>query len=218
MCVHVCVRAHVGTHAHLLRCAQERAKAIREDYNWCKFYIIQFWEILQGCIAEQRIEHTCTHAHHQKHHGKHISMDMDPHQFVDVQRNTDSHCAHQQEQGPTPSPDPPPDTAAAGSEPQKKLGRNTWPRKKVRQVAHVASLFDRDGDDQDDDGSDLGPIMVESGSNYFVSADDSVCDGGRLAEEYSLSRMGNVQRIPRNSKMPLPPGEERQVGVKGFIC
>ena len=83
-----------------------------------------------------------------------------------------------------------------------RLGRNTWPRKKVRQVAHVACIFDAD-----EDSGDGGPIAVESGSNYFVSVDDSVCDGGRLAAEYSLSRAGSVHRILRNSKQPLPPGE-----------
>ena len=70
----------------------------------------------------------------------------------------------------------------------------------------MASIFDADEDSVDGGGA----IMVESGSNYFVSVDDSVCDGGRLAAEYSLSRAGSVHRILRNSKQPLPPGE--------FVC
>ena len=79
----------------------------------------------------------------------------------------------------------------------------------------MASIFDAD-DDGAVDGGD--PIMVESGSNYFVSVDDSVCDGGRLAAGYSLSRAGSVQRILRNSKQPLPPGEFVCFCVLGVGC
>ena len=78
----------------------------------------------------------------------------------------------------------------------------------------MASIFDADEDSVDGGGA----IVVESGSNYFVSVDDSVCDGGRLAAEYSLSRAGSVHRILRNSKQPLPPGEFVCVCVCVFAC
>ena len=85
-----------------------------------------------------------------------------------------------------------------------RTGRNTWPRKRMRNTAHVASIFE-----ETDGGGDYdGGINVETGINYFVSVDDSVCDGGPLAEQYSLSRANSVQRILRNSKQSLlPPGE-----------
>ncbi|XP_076442172.1 uncharacterized protein LOC143281103 isoform X2 [Babylonia areolata] len=179
----------------------------------------------QGCIAEQRIEHTCTHAsasprphHHHHHHHHHAPGEQD--KFVEVQRKRPDpreveveveedfeRHQHQQQQERETCPELP-----LEADPQQKSrpGRNTWPRKKVKQARRAASdLFDDNVDGGDDDEE----LVVESGSNYFVSADDwAVCGGdegagrgGRMVVEYSLSRTGSVHRIPRNSKHPLPP-------------
>lgn len=106
---------------------------------------------------------------------------------------SDSHCAIEPEAGHNPEQD------LEGLKPR--LGRNTWPRKKVRQYTHVVSVFDEDLDTQ-------GQPVTTSGSNtYFVSADDSVTPacGSRGMDSHSFDA-GSIQRIPRNSRLPLPPG------------
>lgn len=106
------------------------------------------------------------------------------------------------------SGEPSPETEAVEAEEKPRLGRNTWPRKRhVRSMAHVAALFDGDGEGDS--------VVAECG---MVSVDDSVCDGrGRLTEEYSLSRAGSVQRILRNSRNPLPPGESECIALVHLI-
>lgn len=88
--------------------------------------------------------------------------------------------------------------------------RNTWPRKRVRQqVPHVDSIFSSPSEcmDQSETSSTTSSTNeVRPGGQmsamYFVSFDDSVCNGSN-----TNLNAEHTQRIPRNSKNPLPPGK-----------
>ncbi|KAL8576171.1 hypothetical protein ACOMHN_027826 [Nucella lapillus] len=209
-----------------LACSTEATKASADPTGWTRGHKDSTRPMAecQGCIAEQRIEHTCTHAipshlHHVHHHHETCpSRDPGDHQFVEVQRKHTEKAERdepgKEEDCESVSPEPDHSDTESPSEQKTRQARNTWPRKKVRQSrrAVAADLFAAAAaaDDEDGVGEDVsGEILVENGTNYFVSVDDSAVGEsgrGRMVVEYSLSRTGSVHRIPRgNSKNPLPP-------------
>ncbi|CAL1538639.1 unnamed protein product [Lymnaea stagnalis] len=77
------------------------------------------------------------------------------------------------------------------------VARNTWPRKRVRQMPHVGSIFKPDGADNGDlnvsearPGGTMAPV-------YFVSFDDSVCNG-------NISPTADSHRRQRSNRNSLP--------------
>ncbi|KAK6998812.1 centrosomal protein of 170 kDa protein B-like isoform X3, partial [Biomphalaria glabrata] len=73
------------------------------------------------------------------------------------------------------------------------MGRNTWPRKRVRQVAHVGSLFNPEPQEKSDLNISEARPAGKLASAYIVSFDDSVCNGssGAAAVEAQRRLRGN---------------------------
>ncbi|XP_059161022.1 centrosomal protein of 170 kDa protein B-like isoform X2 [Physella acuta] len=121
------------------------------------------------------------HPHHdQPHHQKHEHhSDKQPqdhsgladHDIPQQHSPATGHPADQSSDGHLEKavPDIPEDLASTP------LGRNTWPRKKVRQVAHVGSVFNQESPDKCE-ATEARPAGALA-PMYFVSFDDSVCNG-----------------------------------------
>ncbi|XP_012938156.1 centrosomal protein of 170 kDa protein B [Aplysia californica] len=92
------------------------------------------------------------------------------------------------------------------------LGRNTWPRKRVRQMAHVGQIFspeagvcgsNPDGQPGSANSSEARPAG-NMGGMYFVSFDDSVCNGSTGSGNVDCTG-DHAARMSRNKRNTLPP-------------